>query len=181
MAIKDHFPKSVETKKAGITFSLREEKAILYVRPSCDVELITVDKGVMKGVQQKQCDALILDTTNKTSRFVELKGIQIQHACKQIQDTIEYFENDSRLKEVVTLNDKVLGFIVSDRGMGVPAIESTQYKKLVNKLKATSKKKLKYEEYVTFCKYVEKIVGGKAQKVNESQVLLVNNAHPLEI
>jgi hypothetical protein len=138
--------------------------------------LLTIDDGIIpKTLQnQKMCDYAFYDEKNKRSNFVELKGVDIKHACDQIYDTISYFEKDEDLMGVVEGICLAKGYIVSPCAH-VPYIPDAHMKKLCKKLYYKSKDK--YDNFLHHLVFVSCVPKnpGKAIKQDATHITISYN------
>lgn len=70
---------------------------------------------------ETSCDFLLLNREKKTAYFIELKGRNIEHAIKQLEDSYE------KLKE--ELQDHQVNFRIVASNIGKPALQSMKYKR----------------------------------------------------
>lgn len=181
MNLVNSYPQHVKCLQANQRETLREEKAFLFIKAEGPVQLVTVDKGVIREKKkQKMCDFLIYDDSRRIARFIELKGTKVEDACDQIYDTVEYFEQDSVLTEVVTNIELLRGYIVSPH-CNVPAINDTHRKKTYRKLYSKSLSKLSNaHDHLVFVRCISKNPGNKAPREIDGE-MIVTNAFPLMI
>ena len=125
--------------KCNARFVVSEKKSRFEVL-SCTLEEIDkykVDGYLYQDKTKKKCDYFFnYHTKNQPSIciFVELKGVDIETAVKQLESTIEDFEKNDYFKNVGST--KVICAIVST---GYPNDDST-YKRLVKNLKTKYKR-----------------------------------------
>ena len=160
----------------GQRMTLSEEGVNLYIISSKHVDVSHVDNCIITS-NNKRCDYMIY--CKESTKFIELKGIDIEHACDQIYDTICFFENDEDLCEVVNNADYLMGYIASLRP-SVPAITNIHMKKACDKLFSKSRKKLEsLFDHLIFVRCVSKLSSNYSS--NGKRQILVNNSHPLEV
>lgn len=160
-------------------YTLREKKAVLYIKAKNEAVVITLDDGIIKKQDdQKICDYLYCNLVDKSSHFIELKGSNKAYALKQILDTIILIENHKIHYKYIKDAGLVKGYIVSSCG-NTPNIEYSNRKKLNRKLRSISKVKLNQEDYVLFVKCVSKVSGQPINKKNHD--ILNSNDFPLII
>ncbi|MFJ2046890.1 hypothetical protein ACIOBL_25045 [Paenibacillus taichungensis] len=173
--------KNINSLQINQRVTLREDKTFLPIKAENRVEIIAVDKGVIPEIsKQLKCDYLIYDGDRKVSRFIELKGVDVTHACDQIHDTILFFEGDEDLKVLVTNMNLLQGYIVSPH-CNVPAVDDTHRKRTYRKLYSKSRDKLdNVFEHLVFVRCVSKNPGKKTEKGNKTEII-VSNEHPLTV
>jgi len=160
-------------------YTLRENKAVLYIKAKDKSIVIKLDDGVIikkELINQKFCDYLVYNLVDRLSHFIELKGSDIIYALKQILETITFLENDKIHCKYVKDAELIKGYIVSSTG-NVPKIDYTHRKRLNKKLHNLSKVKLNLDEYVVFVRCVSKI--SKNYKEKGNYIVLNSNDFPL--
>ncbi len=181
MSKQSRYDKWREVLDVGQRKTLREEGAILPIKAKNQIEVYMVDKGIIQEIQnQNKCDYLILNTEEDASKFIELKGIDLEHACDQIHDTIVFFEQDDLLKYYVNEVGLVKGYIVSPNG-AVPDITNSHRRKTCDKLFRKSRNRLQsLFDHLTFVRCIPKITG-RYQQVETNNQILVDNNNPLNV
>lgn len=180
MSISSKFECCKKILKEGESDTLREKATILPIKATRQVEVYKVDGCVIPKIEgQLKCDFLIYNVKEKVSKFIELKGKDVKHACNQIHDTVLYFERDKELEAVVNKAGLILGYIVSPN-CNVPNIADTHRKKVCRKLHAKSQYKLdNFFKHLIFIRCLRKISGD--YKAKDDTTLLVTNHHPLDV
>lgn len=144
----DDFIIRLEASKCQCTsrFTVKERKSKFSVE-SHDTSVI--DKYKIDGyfdtdTTHDKCDYLFrFHPTNpqrNTCLFVELKGIEVEHAVKQIGDTIDRFSRDGYFHDKQNLN--VIGAIVST---GYPANDATYRRRVMEITKRFRQYRLRIE------------------------------------
>lgn len=96
-----------------------------------EVDKYKVDNYLIQDRTQKKCDYYFhyhSDSTTNVCIFVELKGIDIETAVKQLDETITYFESNHYFLSLT--NPKIICAIVST---GYPSNDAT-YRRAVKNL-----------------------------------------------
>lgn len=182
MSLQSRYGNWVSILRSGQRATLREEGAFLFIRTQDDVFIIQIDGGVIPNEIQNQlsCDFLIHNSVHKWTRLVELKGVDVEHACDQIRATIIFAEHDEDLKGILDDMDLLKGYIVSPH-FNVPDISNTHRTKVCQKLYDKSKHKLKtLFHHLVFVRCVPKNPGRSMDRSdNDSTKITVYNEHPL--
>lgn len=129
----DDFLVRLEASKCNCTsrFTVQERKSKFTVvsRDTTIIDKYKIDGHFDADTTHDKCDYLFRhhpsNPQQNTCIFVELKGIDIGHAVKQIGDTIDRFSRDGYFDDKQTLT--LIGAIVST---GYPANDAT-YRRLV--------------------------------------------------
>lgn len=183
MQIKNKYNQYKEVIKSGQRKTLRDDGVFLPISATSELEIFTVDKGIIpNNIQnQKKCDFFVYNSKMNTSNFIELKTGELEYACDQIHDTIAFFENDDFLKIYLDNIDLVRGYVVSPSKI-VPNISNTHVKKTCRKLYNKSKKKdLDLFKYLIFVCCVSKIPGQHQNTQINNRQILVSNNNPLNL
>jgi hypothetical protein len=103
---------------------------------------VRIDDCVIKDTTQNKCDFLMLccEADKKYAIFVELKGDNFAHACKQIFNTIKLLKEHINSLEyqycariVLSKAPKILASSTKQKG-GLPDIRDSNYVELIKKL-----------------------------------------------
>lgn len=132
----DEFLVRLEASKCNCTsrFTVQERKSKFMVvsRDTTVIDKYKIDGHFDTDATHDKCDYLFRHHPAKpkqeTCLFVELKGIDIEHAVKQIGDTIERFSRDGFFRDKPNLT--LIGAIIST---GYPANDAT-YRRLVKNI-----------------------------------------------
>ena len=124
----DDFPVRLEASKCSCTsrFTVQERKSKFAVlsRDTSVIDKYKIDGHFDTDSTHDKCDYLFrhhpANPEKNTCLFVELKGIDIDHAVKQIGDTIDRFSRDGYFDDMQNLT--LIGAIVST---GYPANDAT--------------------------------------------------------
>ena len=93
------------------------------------VAVFQVDGGMITAKDEIKCDKLLLAVNNKKAIFVELKGADLRHGLRQIENTIHLLE-----RALVPYSFE--GRVVTSRRTNVPQIHTNpQYVQLKRLLK----------------------------------------------
>lgn len=84
-----------KVKDSNVKVEENGRKFILSNPQRKEVLKIKIDNCVIKDTNSNKCDFLIIDPDKNNSYFVELKGQNIKHALKQLEDTIQKIEDTS--------------------------------------------------------------------------------------
>lgn len=104
---------------------------------------IEVDECVIKEIDKRRCDYLILDCNDSVSYFIELKGSNLSDAYLQIADTYLEFSNNSGYKSyVIDKHYKMLARVVLAKG-NVPKIIPSSYARLIKIMEQINGEKVK--------------------------------------
>lgn len=172
------YPEYTEQLNVGDRRTLREEKAVLFIKAVQPLQVVEVDKKVIpERPNQKMCDYFIQTTNGRDINFIELKGIDMEQACKQILKSIEYFETDRELQEVLNHAETAKGYIVS-RQKHVPGLLVTSGKKLQNKLQKISRKR--DDPHLISIKCVKNLIRNETS-VKKCDHMIVTNDYPLQL
>ena len=121
-------------------FSVKERKSsfIVVSRDSTIIDKYKIDGYFDTDTTHDKCDFLFhyhpSDAQKNTCIFVELKGVDIEHAVKQIGDTIDRFSREGYFDEKQNLN--LIGAIVST---GYPANDATYRRRVMEITKRFSR------------------------------------------
>ncbi len=181
MSIQSEYSEWKEVIDPGQRKTLREQGSVLPIKAINQIDVYHIDHGIIPDTLQNQnkCDYFIYNPTTSSSKFIELKGIDTEHACDQIHDTVVFFEQDDILKNYVNDVNLVKGYIISPNG-AVPDITSSHRRKLCDKLSRKSRQKLQsLFDYLIFVKCISKITGQYKQEELNTNPILVDNNHPL--
>lgn len=84
-----------KVKDSNVKVEEKGRKFILVNTNRKEVLRIRIDNCVIKDNNSNKCDFLIIDPDKNNSYFIELKGQNVKHALKQLEDTIQKIENIS--------------------------------------------------------------------------------------
>lgn len=95
-------------KRKHISVCEKKKKYLLHNDQEHTMAVFHVDGEMIQSNDAIKCDNLILDLTNMTAIFIELKGTDLAHALVQINSTIDMMKNDvaeySKFARIVTSN-----------------------------------------------------------------------------
>jgi len=133
-----------KSKKKIIVFKDKKNPQTLYFDNSKIFEVIevVVDSGLIKSEQEQcKCDFFLYvsDPNYEESRehYIELKGTDLDHAIKQISETIKFLENNYSLN----LQNKRKGYIICNKC----PMASTQTQRFQLKMRKDFKLELKIQ------------------------------------
>ena len=136
-------------------FKVHERKSS-FVMVSRDVTAINkfkIDGHFDTDTTHDKCDYLFhhhpSGTKKDTCIFVELKGVDIEHAVKQIGDTINRFSRDGYFHNKPNLN--IIGAIIST---GYPANDATYRRRVMEITKRFSQYRLRIENKKYEMRYI---------------------------
>jgi len=124
----DEFLVRLEASKCNCTsrFTVQERKSKFTIvsRDTTVIDKYKIDGHFDTDTTHDKCDYLfrhhLSNLQKNTCIFVELKGSEVEHAVKQIGDTIDRFSSDGYFDDKQNLN--LIGAIVST---GYPANDAT--------------------------------------------------------
>ena len=130
----DDFIVRLEASKCYCTsrFTVQERKSkfIVMSRDTSVIDKYKIDGYFDTDTSHDKCDYLFChhpaNPEKNTCLFVELKGIDIEHAVKQISDTIDRFSRNGYFHDKSNLN--IIGTIVST---GYPANDATYRRRVM--------------------------------------------------
>jgi len=109
--------------------TLSETKSVLYLQnPKLhEVQVIEIDKCVLKNAEGQKCDYLVQIEETKTSLLIELKGSDIPKGYEQIKATAH------KLKE--HLKPRQIWIVICS---GTPRIITSEQQKIIRETKKAS-------------------------------------------
>ena len=122
------------------TFKRQEEgkRFVLKSDKKFNCQVVDIDKCVFEGVDIRRCDFLFLVSKNENQQlgfssskayYIELKGISIKDACKQLYHSID------RTKAEI-LNHEIVAKVIATKGFQ-PDMENNKYflkvRRLINR------------------------------------------------
>lgn len=153
----DEFLVRLEASKCNCTsrFTVQERKSKFTVvsRDTTVIDKYKIDGHFDTDATHDKCDYLFrhhpANPQQNTCLFVELKGIDIEHAVKQIGDTIDRFSRDGYFDDKQNLN--LIGAIVST---GYPANDATYRRRVMEITKRFARYHLRIENKKYEMRYV---------------------------
>ena len=136
-------------------FSVKERKSSFVVvsRDATIIDKFKIDGHFDTDTTHDMCDYLFrhhpTSPLKDTCIFVELKGVDIEHAVKQIGDTINRFSRDGYFSDKPNLT--LIGAIVST---GYPANDATYRRRIMEITKRFSQYRLRIENKKYEMRYI---------------------------
>ena len=153
----DDFIIRLEASKCSCTsrFTVPERKSKFAVlsRDTSVIDKYKIDGHFDNDATHDKCDYLFryhpINPEKNICLFVELKGVDIDHAVKQIGDTINRFSHDGYFHDKPNLN--IIGAIVST---GYPANDATYRRRVMEVTKRFQQYHLRIENKKYEMRYV---------------------------
>ncbi len=156
-----------------------EVNAKIYIKAKDDLKLVNVDHALIdQSIDTKKCDFMVLGINSNKTHMIELKGINIEEAFKQISNTIEYLFHDPQLNYCVILREVLDAYIASPERQKVPNIPSTREKELAKKLVRGNKHK---PDNIFDLIHFVKVVKNQRRAAQSGRQIIISGRAPLEL
>lgn len=156
-----------------------EAKAKMYIKARDDLKIVNVDHELIEENQGvKKCDFLALGMHTNNTHFIELKGVNIEEAFKQIKSTIDYLAGNAELKNWVVGREILDSYIVSPERQKIPNIHSNEEKELAKKL--IRGRKRRPEDMFQLIHFV-KVVASQKRLAESGRQMISSGRAPVEL